>query len=95
MTDSEISMTKEDAIVQQGDEAEALLTNNTFTKTVDGLVQEVFEGFVNTAPEAKSEREQKYNHYRALVDIVHTLKQRVEMRDQLLEERNDSDINGD
>ena len=89
------SVSTEDAIVQNGDEAEALLTNNTFTTIVDELVQEVFEGFVNTAPEAKSEREQKYNHYRALVDIVHTLKQRVEVRDQMLEARNDSDIHGD
>ena len=36
-------------------------------------------------------REKIYHHYRALVDIVHTLNQRVAVRDEIIA-KNDTDV---
>lgn len=81
MTDVSLN---EDAMIDAGNDAETLLKNEVFNKTIDGLVQSTFQGFVNTAPEQTEEREKAYHHYRALVDIMHTLTQRVQVRDQIL-----------
>jgi len=85
-------MTKESDLVDLGDQAEALLKTETFTQTVNNLVEETFQQFVNTKPEQTQAREQTYNKYRALVDIVHTLQQRVTVRDEILAK---SDNNGE
>lgn len=80
-------MEKESDLVLLGDEAEELLQNNTFNKIVNQLVEETFQRFVNTKPEEPDQREQSYYHYRALVGIVHTLQQRVAVRDGIMGER--------
>ena len=85
-------MTKESDLVDLGDQAEALLKTETFTQTVNNLVEETFQQFVNTKPEQAQAREQTYNKYRALVEIVHTLQQRVTVRDEILAK---SDNNGE
>ena len=84
-------MTNEDAMINAGNEAESLLNNEVFNKTIDGLVQATFQGFVNTAPDKEEERDKAYHHYRALVDIMHTLTQRVAVRDQIIAQ-NDNDV---
>ncbi len=84
-------MTNEDAMINAGNEAESLLNNEVFNKTIDGLVQATFQGFVNTAPDKEEERDKVYHHYRALVDIMHTLTQRVAVRDQIIAQ-NDNDV---
>lgn len=73
----------EDALLQVGNDAEALMKNEVFNKTINGLVESTFQGFVNSAPENKQERETIYHHYRALVDIIHTLNQRIAVRDEI------------
>ena len=80
-------MEQEDALVAQGNEAEELLKNNAFNNVVNSLVEENFQGFVNTKPEEKDQREQSYFHYRGLVGVVHTLKQRVAIRDEIITKR--------
>lgn len=76
---------EEQNLMQMGDEADELLRNTTFNKTVNALVEGTFQGFVNSKPEDSDARERNYNHYRALVDIVNTLQQRVNVRNQILE----------
>ena len=80
-------MEQEDALVAQGNEAEELLKNNAFNNVVNSLVEEHFQGFVNTKPEEKDQREQSYFHYRGLVGVVHTLKQRVAIGDEIITKR--------
>lgn len=80
-------MEQEDNLVAQGNEAEELLNNNAFNNVVNSLVEENFQGFVNTKPEEKDQREQSYFHYRGLVGVVHTLKQRVAIRDEIIAKR--------
>ena len=80
--------TQEEQLVTAGDEADALLKGSAFTSVVNDLVERAFQTFVNTAPEDKEKREYAYNHYRALVDVVDTLKQRVQVRDSILEQQN-------
>ncbi len=80
-------MEQQDNLVAQGNEAEELLNNNAFNNVVNSLVEENFQGFVNTKPEEKDQREQSYFHYRGLVGVVHTLKQRVAIRDEIIAKR--------
>ena len=81
----------EDVMVQMGNDAQALLDNDIFNRTINNLVEATFQAWCNIAPANKEEREQIYHHYRALVDIVHTLKQRVSVRDQIVT-KNASDV---
>lgn len=90
-------MKTEEELLQLGDEADALLTSEAFNSVVNTLVEESFQRFVNSKPEEANTREQSYSHYRALVNIVHTLQERVSVRDEIMIERenDDSDNNGE
>jgi hypothetical protein len=84
-------MEKEEQLLKQGDDAEQLIKSDTFNNVVNSLVESTFQAFVNTKPEEGTNRERTYNHYRALVDIVNTLQQRVSVRDQIMDKRNNSE----
>ena len=71
------------ALVKQGEDASFLLNNDIFNNTINSLVDAAFQQFVNSKPEETSQREQSYHHYRALVDIVNTLRQRVAVKEQI------------
>ena len=75
--------TQEEQLVVAGDEAEALIGASAFTSVINELVEQTFQTFVNTSPEDREKCEQAYIHYRALVDVVNTLKQRVEVRNSI------------
>jgi hypothetical protein len=75
-------MTNEEEVVKLGDDAEALLKSDAFNRTVNQLVDATFQSFVNSKPEETEARANAYSHYRAVVDIVSTLQQRVAVRDQ-------------
>lgn len=85
-------MTDEELVVM-GDDAEALLNTEAFNRTVNSLVEATFQAFVNTKPEEAEARTRAYDHYRAIVDIVNTLQQRVSVRDQLHEKAKLGDSN--
>ena len=71
------------ALVQQGEDASFLLNNDTFNNTINQLVDLAFQQFVNSKPEDTETREQSYHHYRALVEIISTLRQRVAVKEQI------------
>jgi hypothetical protein len=75
---------KENELCLQGDNAEVLLKTDAFTLTVNQLVDASFQTFANSEPADSEGRERSYAHYRALVDIVSTLQQRVTIRDEIL-----------
>jgi hypothetical protein len=80
--------TQEEQLVMAGDEAGAVLSGSAFNSVINELVERAFQTFVNTEPADKDKREYAYNHYRALVDVVDTLKQRVQVRDSIIEQQN-------
>ena len=80
--------TQEEQLVVAGDEAGAVLSGSAFNSVINDLVERTFQTFVNTEPADKDKREYAYNHYRALVDVVDTLKQRVQVRDSIIEQQN-------
>ncbi len=80
--------TQEEQLVMAGDEAGAVLNGSAFNSVINDLVERTFQTFVNTEPADKEKREYAYNHYRALVDVVDTLKQRVQVRDSIIEQQN-------
>lgn len=80
--------TQEEQLVVAGDEAGAVLSGSAFNSVINELVERTFQTFVNTEPFDQDKREQAYNHYRALVDVVDTLKQRVQVRDSIVEQQN-------
>jgi hypothetical protein len=76
--------TQEEQLVQAGDDAEALLSADAFDRVINSLVESTFQTFVNSKPEDGDQRERTFSHYRALVDVVNTLKQQVSVRDEIL-----------
>lgn len=82
--------TQEEQLVMAGDEAEAVLSAPAFTSVVDSIVEGAFSTFVNTQPEEATKRETAYHHYRAIADVVNTLKQRVEVRNSIVAQGDNS-----
>jgi len=70
-------------LIQKGEDAETLLASDAFNDTVNTLVDSTFQSFVNSNPADKDKREAYYNHYRALVEIVSTLRERVAVKDEI------------
>jgi len=85
-------MTKEETLITLGDEAEQLVNSDVFNKTINRMVEGSFQAFVNSKPEDTKARDKSYDHYRALVDIVNTLRQDVQVRDEILA-KNEKDNN--
>lgn len=77
-------------MIKDGEDAEVLLGSDTFNSTINNLVDQAFQNFVNSKPEQKEVRELSYNHYRALVEIVSTLQQRVAVKDQIKAKADDN-----
>ena len=77
-------MSDEDELLRLGDGAATLLESEVFTKTINDLVNQSFHTFCNSKPEDGKTRDLAYQHYRALTDIVHTLQQRVSVRDEIV-----------
>ena len=80
--------TEQEILVEQGEQAETLLADPVFSSVVNELVDQAFQSFVNSQPQEADKREQSYRHYRALVDVVSTLKQRVAVRDGIVDANN-------
>ena len=85
-------MTKEETLVTFGNEAEELVNSEVFNRTINRMVEGSFQAFVNSKPEETKARDKSYDHYRALVDIVNTLRQDVQVRDEILA-KNEKDNN--
>lgn len=81
---------QEEQLITQGDEAELLLNNSAFDNLINNLVEGSFQTFVGTKPNDYEDREDAYNRYRALVDIVQTLRQRVAVRDEIQAKNSDN-----
>tara|TARA_B100000768_G_scaffold179726_1_gene198037 strand:+ start:6001 stop:6267 length:267 start_codon:yes stop_codon:yes gene_type:complete len=73
----------EEQLTLLGNDAEALLNTEAFTKTMNTMVDATVQAFLGSAPDEADKRTEAYGHYRALVDIVNTLRQQVEVRDQI------------
>ena len=73
----------EEQLTLLGNDAEALLNSEAFTKTMNTMVDATVQAFLGSAPDEADKRTEAYGHYRALVDIVNTLRQQVEVRDQI------------
>jgi len=81
----------EQELINQGEDAEALLKSEPFNRVINKLVEQQFQSFVNSTPEQSKERSVTYYHYRALVDVVNTLKQHVSIKDEVLAKRDNSE----
>ena len=74
----------EDELIALGSDAEVLLNSSAFNTTVNALVDQTFHTFSNSPPDKPEDRETAHSSYRALVDIVNTLRQRVSVRDEII-----------
>ncbi len=84
-------MSKEEELIQYGEDCELVLKSESFNRVVNSLVEQSFQKFVNSQPEQKAERETAYNHYRALVDVVNTLKQQVAVKEEIIAKSQEDD----
>tara|TARA_B100000780_G_scaffold61148_2_gene39355 strand:+ start:5356 stop:5634 length:279 start_codon:yes stop_codon:yes gene_type:complete len=73
----------DEQLVEIGNEADVLLKNETFNKLLNLMVDGTVQSFLTSAEDETAEREKAYNHYRALTDMVATLRQMIEVRDQV------------
>ena len=80
----------QEELIALGEGAEQLLSSEAFTVTVNSLVDASFQTFTNSKPGELENREQAYHHYRALVDIVNTLQQRVTVKDEIVAKAEDN-----
>ena len=85
-------MEKEELLINVGNDADQLLKMEVFNRTINRMVEGTFQAFVNSKPEEATAREKTYDHYRALVDIVNTLRQDVQVRDEITS-KNEKDDN--
>jgi len=85
-------MEKEELLINIGNDAEQLLKMEVFNKTINRMVEGTFQAFVNSKPEETEARNKTYDHYRALVDIVNTLKHDIQVRDEI-KSKNEKDNN--
>ena len=83
-------MSNEQELITLGEGAEQLLSSEAFTATVNSLVNASFQTFTNSKPGELENREKAYHHYRALVDIVSTLQQRVAVKDEIVAKAEDN-----
>ena len=86
-------MEDQETLVLMGEEAEVLLDSQAFSSAINQLVDASFQTFSNTAPLESEKREAAYHRYRALVDIVSTLRQRVSVKDEIVSQSADDDTN--
>ena len=82
--------TEEEQLLLMGNDADALLKQEGFMRVVNNLVENTFQSFVNSKPDESEIRESLYHQYRALIMIMETLQQRVSVRDQIIEKREDA-----
>ena len=83
-------MSNEQELIPLGEGAEQLLSSEAFTATVNSLVDASFQTFTNSKPGELENREKAYHHYRALVDIISTLQQRVAVKDEIVAKAEDN-----
>ena len=79
-----MSNESDDAMVEQGNDAETLLNSEAFNRTINTVVDATFQTFVNSQYPENEKRDRAHAHYRALVDLVNTLKERVSVRDEIM-----------
>lgn len=73
----------DEELVLVGNDAEILLANETFTKLINLMVDGTVQTFLNSSDEEEDKRVKAHAHYRAIGDIVGTLRQMIEVRDQI------------
>ena len=84
-------MNDQETMIKYGEDCETLLKSEPFTRVINTLVDQTFQNFVNSKPEDSKERSITYYHYRALVDVVNTLKQQVSVKDEILAKADNGD----
>ena len=80
-------------MIEAGNDAEKLLQDTVFSQTINGLVEGTWQAFAASGPDETAVRERTYAHYRALVDIIHTLQQRVAVRDGIIAKNDGEAVN--
>lgn len=77
-------MTDTQTLIKQGNDAESLLKNETFTGVFNHLIDQCISQSMTTAPEEREKRENLYFQARGLQEVVSTLNSMVAIRDQII-----------
>lgn len=81
---------EEEKMVVMGDHAENFLQSDSFSSTINSLVDQCFQAFAFSKPEDEKQRTSAYYQYQAINEIVNTIKQRVAVRDEINNRASDS-----
>ena len=74
---------EEEQLITNGDNAEVLLGTEVFNQMINLAVDTAFTNFMNSKMEDKDYRERQFYVYRAVADLVNSLKQAVSVRDEI------------
>ena len=77
-------MEDREALLTASEDTELILNNNSLNIILNNLLVTSFQAFCNSIPKDKKKREMSYLHCGALVYIVSTLKQRVSVKDEIM-----------
>ena len=77
-------MSEEEQLVENGEAAQAVLSQPAFNQVINTLVERSFQTFVNSKPGEAESRERSYRQYHAIVEVVDTLKQQVSIKDEIV-----------
>ena len=82
-------MTQEE-LIQVGEDSELLLKSEPMNRVINQLVEQYFQAWTNSKPDESKERSITYYQYRALVDLVNTMKQHVSIKDEIIAQVRDT-----
>lgn len=83
-------MTQEE-LIRLGEDCETLLKSEPMSHVTNKLVEQYFQNWTNTSPDQSKERSVTYYQYRALVDLINTMKQHVSVKDEIIAQRDISE----
>lgn len=76
-------MNEQESMLYLGNASEETLKGDAFNTVVNDLIESTFSAFVNSDPAENEKRTVAYYQYRALREVVDTLKQNVSVRDEI------------
>lgn len=76
-------MNEQESMLYLGNASEETLKGDAFNTVVNDLIESTFSAFVNSDPGENEKRTVAYYQYRALREVVDTLKQNVSVRDEI------------
>lgn len=82
----------EEQLIALGTDAETLLSTEAFNRVMNTMVDAVIQVFLSSEPDEEAKRHAAHIQYRALVEIISTLRQQVSVREQIEAKNSETEV---